>query len=185
MTIEEVAREENLREAFRKVASNDGAPGPDRQTVEQVQQRLDAIVPVLSRELTTGEYRPGDIRRVWIPKTGGGERGLGIPNVIDRIAVKRVDRGPGIKDPACISARAESGIDDHRTGCGNECRDHFVKQDGNVRGQNVRGGHHLPPLASASAASWRHAACGFSQPGPMRWSSDGLHSWSISPAPWK
>ena len=85
MTIEEVAREENLREAFRKVASNDGAPGPDRQTVEQVQQRLDAIVPVLSRELTTGEYRPGDIRRVWIPKTGGGERGLGIPNVIDRI----------------------------------------------------------------------------------------------------
>ena len=51
MTIEEVAREENLREAFRKVASNDGAPGPDRQTVEQVQQRLDAIVPVLSCEL--------------------------------------------------------------------------------------------------------------------------------------
>ena len=90
MTIEEVAREENLREAFRKVASNDGAPGPDRQTVEQVQQRLDAIVPVLSRELTTGEYRPGDIRRVWIPKTGGGERGLGIPNVIDRIVQQAV-----------------------------------------------------------------------------------------------
>ena len=90
MTIEEVARVENLMEAFRRVASNDGAPGPDRQTVEQVQERLDAIVPVLSRELLTGQYRPGDIRRVWIPKTGGGERGLGIPNVIDRIVQQAV-----------------------------------------------------------------------------------------------
>ena len=90
MTIEEVAREENLREAFRRVASNDGAAGPDRQTVEQVRQRLDAIVPVLSRELRTGQYRPGDIRRVWIPKTGGGERGLGIPNVIDRTVQQAV-----------------------------------------------------------------------------------------------
>ena len=81
MTIEEVAREENLREAFRRVASNDGAPGPDRQTIGQVQERLEEILPVLSRELVGGTYRPGDIRRVWIPKTGGGERGLGIPTV--------------------------------------------------------------------------------------------------------
>ena len=90
MTIEEVAREENLREAFRKVASNDGAPGPDRQTIEKVHERLDEIMPVLSRELVGGTYRPGDIRRVWIPKTGGGERGLGIPNVIDRIVQQAV-----------------------------------------------------------------------------------------------
>ena len=34
--------------------------------------------------LLDGTYQPGDIRRVWIPKSGGGERGLGIPNVIDR-----------------------------------------------------------------------------------------------------
>lgn len=90
MTIEEVAREENLREAFRRVASNDGAPGPDRQTIEQVRERLEGILPVLSRELVEGSYRPGDIRRVWIPKTGGGERGLGIPNVIDRIVQQAV-----------------------------------------------------------------------------------------------
>jgi len=90
MTIEEVAREENLREAFRKVASNDGAPGPDRQTIEEVQERLDEVVPALSRELVGGTYRPGDIRRVWIPKTGGGERGLGIPNVIDRTVQQAV-----------------------------------------------------------------------------------------------
>jgi RNA-directed DNA polymerase len=34
--------------------------------------------------LLSGIYQPGDIRRVWIPKSGGGQRGLGIPNVVDR-----------------------------------------------------------------------------------------------------
>lgn len=93
MTIEEIAREENLKEAFEKVASNDGAPGPDRQTIEQVREHLSQIVPALSRALLNGSYEPGEIRRVWIPKAGGGERGLGIPNVIDRMvgqAVKQV-----------------------------------------------------------------------------------------------
>ncbi|MCC6133481.1 MAG: group II intron reverse transcriptase/maturase [Acidobacteria bacterium] len=90
MTIEEVAREENLREAFRKVALNDGAPGPDRQRVEEVGNRLAEIVPALSRDLVAGRYRPGEIRRVWIPKSGGGERGLGIPNVIDRMVQQAV-----------------------------------------------------------------------------------------------
>lgn len=37
-----------------------------------------------------GSYMPGDIRRVWIPKSGGGERGLGIPNVIDRMVQESV-----------------------------------------------------------------------------------------------
>ncbi|MBK8595326.1 MAG: hypothetical protein IPN83_07000 [Holophagales bacterium] len=90
MTIEEVAREENLREAFRKVASNDGAPGPDRQTVEQVQQRLDAIVPVLSRELTTGNTDRETSGGYGSRRRRGGERGLGIPNVIDRIVQQAV-----------------------------------------------------------------------------------------------
>jgi group II intron reverse transcriptase/maturase len=90
MTMEEVAREENLMEAFRRVASNDGAPGPDRQTVEEVGRHLDRIVPALSRSLLSGTYQPGEIRRKWIPKPGGGERGLGIPNVIDRIAGQAV-----------------------------------------------------------------------------------------------
>ena len=90
MTIEEVAREETLREAFRRVALNDGAPGADRQTIEEVEGHLEMVLSAVSRALVTGTYQPGDIRRVWIPKTGGGERGLGIPNVIDRIVQQAV-----------------------------------------------------------------------------------------------
>jgi len=85
MTMTEVANEENLRRAFDQVASNDGAPGPDKQSVEEVRERLEAILRVLKRELLEGTYQPGLIRRVWIPKAGGGQRGLGIPNVVDRI----------------------------------------------------------------------------------------------------
>ncbi len=84
MTMEEVASEENLKRAFREVARNRGAPGPDGRSIEEVREHLDELVPVLRRRLLEGSYRPGMIRRVWIPKAGGGERGLGIPDVIDR-----------------------------------------------------------------------------------------------------
>jgi group II intron reverse transcriptase/maturase len=91
MTMEEVADERNLREAFGEVASNKGAPGPDRQSIDQVREHLDELLPALSRELLDGSYRPGMIRRVWIPKPGG-QRGLGIPNVVDRLVQQAVYR---------------------------------------------------------------------------------------------
>jgi len=85
MTMEEVSEEGNLMRAFVKVKSNQGAPGPDRRTIKEVEEHLEEILPGLHRALLDGSYRPGMIRRVWIPKSGGGERGLGIPDVIDRV----------------------------------------------------------------------------------------------------
>jgi RNA-directed DNA polymerase len=90
MTMEAIADELNLKSAFEKVASNRGAPGPDRQSVEQVRRHLTKLLPALHTALLDGSFRPGMIRRVWIPKPGGGERGLGIPNVIDRIVQQAV-----------------------------------------------------------------------------------------------
>lgn len=90
MTMEEVASEENLMRAFERVASNDGAPGPDRQSVDEVREHFGEVLPALNRSLLDGSYRPGLIRRVWIPKAGGGQRGLGIPNVVDRIVQQAV-----------------------------------------------------------------------------------------------
>ena len=82
-TLEEVV--EGLGEAFRNVASNQGAPGPDRRSIVEVQEHLDEILPKLASDLLSGTYRPGMIRRVWIPKEGGGQRGLGFPDVVDRV----------------------------------------------------------------------------------------------------
>ena len=92
MTMEEVALHENLMCAFREVASNRGAPGPDRQTIGEVREHLGKILPELHRTLLDGSYRPGMVRRKWIPKPGGGERGLGIPDVVDRIVQQAVHR---------------------------------------------------------------------------------------------
>jgi len=92
MTMEEIANRGNLTSAFRQVASNKGAPGPDRQSVEEVHKHLGDVLSALRSELLDGSYRPGQIRRVWIPKSNGGQRGLGIPNVIDRIAQQAVQQ---------------------------------------------------------------------------------------------
>jgi RNA-directed DNA polymerase len=90
MTMEEVAAHGNLKWAFARVEANEGAPGPDWESIEEVAKRLDELIPELSRALLEGSYQPGNIRRVWIPKPGGGQRGLGIPNVVDRLVQQAV-----------------------------------------------------------------------------------------------
>jgi len=87
-TMEEATR--RLALAFQKVASNRGAPGPDRQSIDEVREHLAEVLPSLASALLSGTYEPGNIRRVWIPKAGGGQRGLGIPNVVDRVVQEAV-----------------------------------------------------------------------------------------------
>lgn len=82
--MESVASASNLARALLNVLRNKGAPGIDGRSVEQVVDQAPALLPKLQKSLIEGTYEPGDIRRVWIPKPGGGERGLGIPNVVDR-----------------------------------------------------------------------------------------------------
>ena len=87
-TMQEVCK--RLTYALENVASNKGAPGPDRQSIEQVQEHWSELEPVLRAALFKGTYEPGNIRRVWIPKANGGQRGLGIPNVVDRVVQEAV-----------------------------------------------------------------------------------------------
>jgi len=89
-TMEEVTQQ--LRASFQKVASNRGAPGPDGQSIDEVREHLEELLPELTENLLQGSYRPGAIRRVWIPKADGSQRGLGIPNVIDRMVQEAVRR---------------------------------------------------------------------------------------------
>jgi RNA-directed DNA polymerase len=87
-TMEEVAK--RLTDALLKVASNKGSPGPDGQTIEALLEQWPVVLPTLQADLLAGTYQPGVIRRAYIPKAGGGQRGLGIPDVIDRVVQEAV-----------------------------------------------------------------------------------------------
>ncbi len=88
--LERVASLPNLARALLFVARNKGAAGVDGVSTEEVVEAAPDLLPKLRSALVSGTYQPGDIRRVWIPKPGGGERGLGIPNVIDRVVQQAV-----------------------------------------------------------------------------------------------
>ena len=75
----------NLERAWRQVKRNRGAPGPDGVTIKQFEGWARENWPMVRQQLLDGTYRPSPVRRKTIPKDGGGERLLGIPNVIDRL----------------------------------------------------------------------------------------------------
>jgi RNA-directed DNA polymerase len=82
--IEEACEKENLKEALRRVKANAGAAGVDGMTVKELPDFLRENWPRLKEQLLTGTYRPQPVRRVEIPKSGGGMRKLGIPAAVDR-----------------------------------------------------------------------------------------------------
>ncbi|NQY92498.1 MAG: group II intron reverse transcriptase/maturase [Deltaproteobacteria bacterium] len=83
--LERAASAPNMARALLNVARNRGAAGVDGRSVKEVVEASPRLLPKLQSELLAGTFAPGDIRRVWIPKPGGqGQRGLGIPNVVDR-----------------------------------------------------------------------------------------------------
>jgi RNA-directed DNA polymerase len=83
--MEEVVELDNLRQAYRKVRANGGAPGPDGMTVTALGEWLAVHGEALRQDLLEGRYKPESVRGVAIPKAGGGARMLGIPNVLDRL----------------------------------------------------------------------------------------------------
>ena len=60
--------------ALHRVVQNKGAPGVDGVSVETVLAQSKELLPRLRCKLLEGSYRPGDIRRVWIPNPAVGER---------------------------------------------------------------------------------------------------------------
>jgi len=74
-----------LARAFAKVRRAKGAPGVDGQTIADFAANVAEELDRLVHELQTKTYQPQPVRRVTIPKSGGGERNLGIPAVCDRV----------------------------------------------------------------------------------------------------
>jgi len=75
----------NLQSAWEHVRANRGAPGIDGITIKKFAEDADLRLQRLSEDLRAKTYRPKPVRRVFIEKTGGGQRPLGIPSVRDRI----------------------------------------------------------------------------------------------------
>lgn len=75
----------NMLTALKRVRKNRGSPGTDGMTVDELPDWLRMNWPRVREELLSGTYQPMPVRRQLIPKTGGGERELGIPSVLDRL----------------------------------------------------------------------------------------------------
>lgn len=78
---------ENMLAAWQTVKRNAGAAGIDKMTVEKLPAWLKAKAnwEQIKADLLAGRYHPQPVRRVDIPKPGGGIRTLGIPTVCDRL----------------------------------------------------------------------------------------------------
>jgi RNA-directed DNA polymerase len=83
--IDKVYDPANLAEAWKRVRENNGSAGIDGLTVAGFEQRQDELLERLHKQLQEKTYRPSPVKRVAIPKLGGGTRNLGIPSVRDRV----------------------------------------------------------------------------------------------------
>ena len=84
VTMEEVARKENLRRALKRVCANKGSPGIDGMAVNELKDYLRGQWPQIREQLLGGFYKPQPVKQAMIPKPAGGTRMLGIPTVLDR-----------------------------------------------------------------------------------------------------
>lgn len=84
---DKVCRSDVLAEAYRRCRLNRGSAGVDGQTFEQIESSgVEPWLASLQEELRRQEYRPQPLLRVWIAKSNGGQRPLGIPTIRDRVA---------------------------------------------------------------------------------------------------
>ncbi|WP_244325195.1 group II intron reverse transcriptase/maturase [Dolosigranulum pigrum] len=91
--MKQVVTKENLILAAEKVRKNDGAPGVDGMTVQEVEHHIREYYPYIRKKLLNGTYQPQPVRRVEIPKGNGKTRKLGIPVARDRaiqMAIKQI-----------------------------------------------------------------------------------------------
>jgi RNA-directed DNA polymerase len=85
LLMERVLDRANLFAALKRVTQNKGSAGIDGMQLDELPSYLKVHWPRIRQELLDGRYQPQAVKRVSIPKPGGGERHLGIPSVLDRL----------------------------------------------------------------------------------------------------
>jgi RNA-directed DNA polymerase len=83
---DKIYREDILLHAYRMAKANDGSAGVDGVTFKQIESEgFEEWLTGIREQLRLKTYKPQPVRRVMIPKPGGGERPLGIPTIRDRV----------------------------------------------------------------------------------------------------
>lgn len=88
--MEEICSPGNLKRALQRVCQNQGAPGLDGMTVESLRKYLGDHWSQIRTQLLAGSYKPRPVKRIEIPKPGGGVRKLGIPTALDRLVQQSI-----------------------------------------------------------------------------------------------
>ena len=83
--IEVILSDENLDEAIKQVKRNKGVPGVDKMTVYEIEEYFLKNKESIKQSILEKKYRPQPVKRVYIPKSNGKKRPLGIPTVVDRV----------------------------------------------------------------------------------------------------
>ena len=83
--MEQVVSEENLDRALQAVQRNRGAAGIDKMSTEELEPHFRRHDAEIRAKLASGRWTPSPVKRVEIPKPGGGKRQLGIPTVMERL----------------------------------------------------------------------------------------------------
>ena len=83
--IEWILQDENIDKAIKSVKKNKGAYGIDKMSVEELDRYFAKHREEIKSQIRDGKYKPTPVRRVYIPKSNGKKRPLGIPTVVDRV----------------------------------------------------------------------------------------------------
>lgn len=83
--IEWILQDENINKAIKSVKKNKGACGIDKMSVEELDGYFATHREEIKSQIRDGKYKPIPVRRVYIPKSNGKKRPLGIPTVVDRV----------------------------------------------------------------------------------------------------
>ncbi len=88
--LDKILDEKNLHEAIKRVRQNGGTFGVDKMSMEEATTYFFEHEEEIKEQIRNRKYKPSPVRRVYIPKSNGKLRGLGIPTIVDRFIQQAV-----------------------------------------------------------------------------------------------